>query len=412
MGTVNYVIDMHDARKRERTFHTNMLKKWNSPSQDCYSVMVDTDGLWEEEGDGDIPVWNDKESGEPIVSEQLSEAQKNELLKLLQEFSDVLSSHPGRTKMAEHKVMTTSNSSVRLPPYRLPYAYRDVVQKEIHEMLEAGIIEPSDSEWAFPVVLARKKDGALRLCIDYRWLNAVSQADSYPMPRVDELIDRLGKAKYITTLDLTRGYWQVPMAETSRHLTAFTTPFGLFQVRVMPFGLQGTPATFQRLMHGVLRGVRDYAAAYIDDVVIHGFTWEEHLSQIEAVLGCLRKADLTAKPQKCQFGMAKCVYLGHRVGGGTVEPDPCKVEAVREFLVPKTIKDVRQFLGLTGYYRKFIPLPTPSLKQLGNRHQMWLSGLNSVKKRFYACRTYFATFQFLGAPILRRSLYSRQMLLT
>ena len=145
------------------------------------------------------------------------------------------------------------------------------------------------------------------------------------------------------------------MAETSRHLTAFTTPLGLFQFRVMPFGLQGAPTTFQHLMEGVLQGVRDYAAAYIDDVVIHGFAWEEHLSQIRAVLGCLCKAGLTAKPQKCQFGMAKCVYLGHRVGGGTIEPDPCKIEAVREFPVPKTKKDVRQFLGLTVYYRKFIP---------------------------------------------------------
>ena len=129
-------------------------------------------------------------------------------------------------------------------------------------MLNAGVIEPSSSEWASPIVLVDKKDGTLRLCIDYRRLNAESLADAHPMPQIDDLIDRLGKAKFITTLDLTCGYWQVPMARISRHLSAFTTPFGLFQFRVMPFGLQGAPATFQQLMDKVLQGLEDYAAAY------------------------------------------------------------------------------------------------------------------------------------------------------
>ena len=163
-------------------------------------------------------------------------------------------------------------------------------------MLVAGVIEPSSSEWASPIVLVGKKDGTLRFCIDYRRLNSESLADAYPMPRIDDLIDRLGKARYISTLDLTRGYWQVPMAKASRHLTAFTTPFGLFQFRVMPFGLQGAPATFQRLMDKVLQGLEDYAAAYIDDLVIHSTTWEEHLTQIQTVFQRLRLAGLTAKP--------------------------------------------------------------------------------------------------------------------
>ena len=191
--------------------------------------------------------------------------------------------------------------------------------------------------------------------IDYRRLNAESQMDAYPMPRIDDLIDRLGKAKFITTLDLTRGYWQVPMAKTSRHLTAFTTPFGLFQFRVMPFGLQGAPATFQRLMDRVLKGLECYSAAYIDDLVTHSRTWGEHLDQVRNVLQRLREAGLTAKPSKCQFGMAQCVYLGHIVGNGAVRPERSKLQGVEAFSTSKSKKEVRCFLGLTGYYRKFIP---------------------------------------------------------
>ena len=170
------------------------------------------------------------------------------------------------------------------------------------------------------------------------------------MPRVDNLIDALGKARYITTLDLARGYWQVP-----RPRTAFATLFSLFQFRVMPFGLHGAPATFQRMMDQLLTDCTDFAAAYLDDVVIHSNSWEGHVSHIHSVLQRLREAGLTIKPKKCQFGMESCVYLGHVVGNGEVHPEKCKLQAVEDFPSPVTKKQVRAFLGFTGYYRKFIP---------------------------------------------------------
>ena len=178
-------------------------------------------------------------------------------------------------------------------------------------------------------MLVPKKDGTMRMCVDYRKLNSVSAADAYPMPRVDELIDRLGNAKYISTLDLTRGYWQVPVAQDSQDKTAFTTPFGLFNFTVMPFGLHGAPATFQRMMDNLLTGAEEYAAAYLDDLVIYSDTWEQHLVCLRGILQRLRRAGLTAKPSKCKIAAARCSYLGHIVGNGEVRPEIDKVKQSR-----------------------------------------------------------------------------------
>ena len=240
---------------------------------------------------------------------------------------------------------------MKLPAYRLPQAYHETVQQNLQDMLAAGFIEPSKSEWASPIVLVKKKDGSLRLCVDYRRLNARTTVDAYPMPRIDDLLDRLGQARFLTTLDLARGYWQVPMADEDRSKTAFTTHMGLFQFRVMPFGLSGAPATFQRMMDSLVCGLESFAAAYLDDLVIHSQSWVDHLQHIRHVLQRLREAGLTAKPAKCQFGMNRCVYLGHRVGGGLVQPEVGKLQAVQSFPVPTTKRQVRAFLGLVGYYR-------------------------------------------------------------
>ena len=350
-GEVNYVVDMGDRRKRLRTFHVNMLRQWYEHK----SLTLYTEEVTTQDDSDDIIWWGDGESLPPEVNSQLSVEQKQKMDHLIEENKDVFNTRPGMTRLTEHRLETGTAKPVRQAPYRLPHAYRETVQKELAEMERDGIIEPSTSEWASPIVLVPKKDGSLRMCVDYRRMNSVSEADAYPMPRIDDLIDRLGDAKYISTLDLTRGYWQVPVAPQSRSRTAFTTPFGLYQFRVMPFGLQGAPSTFQRMMDVLLKGIREYADAYLDDLVIFSHTWEEHCKHLRAVLSRLREAGLTAKPAKCQLGMQQCVYLGHVVGNGEVRPEQRNIDAVTNFPRAATKKKVRSFLGLTGYYRKFIP---------------------------------------------------------
>ncbi len=196
----------------------------------------------------------------------------------------------GRTSLITHSVETGDAPPIRQHPYRVALSQRESMRSELDKMLDLGVIQPSFSLWASPVVLADKKDGGVRFCVDYRKVNQVSKFDAYPMPRVEEV---LGPAKCISTLDLARGYWQVPMADASKEKTAFTTPFGLYEFNVMPFGLHNAPATFQRLMDIVLQECRQFAKAYMDDIIIYSDDWAEHLTHLRPVLTCLQQTGLT-----------------------------------------------------------------------------------------------------------------------
>eukprot|EP00731_Ephydatia_muelleri_P035196 Em0104g2a len=407
VSDVTYQVDMSNKRKRHRVFHVNMLRQWHDQQPIDSSLWVDDT----EEAEDEIPVWGkDDTCVQWNLPPHLDEMQKRSLQGLLKEFEDTLKSKPGRTRMIEHSIDTGSAQAIRLPPYRLPYAYRDVITKELKEMLEDGVISRSTSEWAAPVVLITKKNGEIRFCVDYRRLNSISRTDSYPMPRVDELIDRLGSANYISTLDLSRGYWQVPMSAQSRAKTAFVTSYGLFEFNVMPFGLQGAPSTFQRMMDQLLRGLEDCAAAYLDDLVIHNATWPEHLASLRKVLERLRTAGLTAKPSKCHFAMKECTYLGHIVGNGQVRPEIGKLTAVEDFPVPKTKKEVRTFLGLTGYYRKFVPCYASLAAPLT---ELTRSNAPTIVKWTTSCNTAFMDLKRLlcSSPVLQCPDFSRPFIL-
>ena len=350
VGDVNYLVYMPDHKKKKRILHVNMLQGWHQPSPSVLLAQTTTEALDQEE----VPTWNDPDEGHVRMGKHLSHEQVLELQSLIDTYCNVFRTLPGHTSVTEHRIVTGAVRPVRLAPYRIPQALQGQVRQELDEMLAHGIIERSTSDWASPLVIVRKKDSTLRLCVDYRRLNSESKMDAYPIPRVDDLIDQVSRAPYITTLDLTKGYWQVPVAVEDREKTAFTTPFGLFQFTRMPFGLKGAPATFQRMVDRLLDGL-EFASAYIDDVIVFSRTWNEHLRHLRVVMEKLQRAGLTVRRKKCQFGMAECSYLGHVVGSGRVCPEAAKIQAVRSFEQPVTKSGVRSFLGLAGYYRKFVP---------------------------------------------------------
>ncbi|CAM4652378.1 unnamed protein product [Caretta caretta] len=197
-------------------------------------------------------------------------------------------------------------------------------------MLQMGVIHPSGSAWASPVVLVPKPDGELCFCVDYHKLNAVTRPDNYPMPRTDELLEKLGWAQFSSTLDLTKGYWQVQLDESAKERSAFITHVGLYEFNVLPFGLRNAPATFQKLVDGLLAGLGEHAVTYLDDVAIFLDSWTEHLEHLQKVFERIREGGLTVKAKKCQIGLNRVTYLGHQVGPGTINPLQAKVDAIQK----------------------------------------------------------------------------------
>lgn len=340
----------------KQIYHVNHLKKWEEPivsSQTGHSALfVNTTRPL------DIPtVQKEKEPSEKApVGDILSPTQQAQLETALRKFPDLFSSAPGLTSLVQHDIVALENTTiVKQKPYRIPEARRAAVEKEVAAMLQAGIIEPSNSNWCSPIVIVPKPDGSLRFCIDFRQVNNITKFDSYPMPRIDEILERLGKAKYMSTLDLTKGYWQIPLSPQAKEKTAFSTPSGLYHFRVLPFGLHGAPATFQRLMDRLLRSHGTYAAAYLDDIVVFSETWDDHLQHLCAVFSTIQEAGLKINPNKSLLVTDSIHYLGYTIQGGMIKPQVNKVEAITTLSPPKTKKEIRSFLGFIGYYRRFIP---------------------------------------------------------
>eukprot|EP00731_Ephydatia_muelleri_P003764 Em0001g3764a len=292
-----------------------------------------------------------------IEHRRVTQKERQQLTDLLTKFESILSDREddlGRTHLVYHKIDTGDAVPIRQSARRLPYFQREEVRKTIEDMLKRGIIEPSSSAWSSPVVLVKKKDGSTRFCIDFRKVNAVTTRDAQPLPRIDDTLDLLGGASYFSTLDLASGYWQVEVDPLYREKTAFITPFGLHQFRVMPFGLSNAPATFQRLMEQVLAGLHwSTCLVYLDDIIVFSRTVADHLDQLRDVFTRLKNAGLTLKPSKCHLLQMEVRYLGHVVSGKGIQTDPEKSEV---FLIGPSLKSERfkRFLGLASYYRRFV----------------------------------------------------------
>ena len=261
----------------------------------------------------------------------------------------------GRTGQVKHRIYTCDSPPIKQPPRRLSMTQKKIVEDEIEKMLASDVIEPSESSWASLVVLVTKKDGSPRFCVDYRRLNQVTRKDAYPLPNITDCIDALSGSGWFCTLDLASGYWQVEMDDESKPLTAFVTHKGLYQFKVLPFGLTNAPGMFERLMEQILRGLQwEKCLVYLDDIIIFGSDFLTALSNLRAVFERIEAASLRLKPKKCNFFQREVAFLGHVVTPDGVACDPAKTETVSNWLAPQTVTEVRSFLGLASYYRRFI----------------------------------------------------------
>src|SRR6218665_664524 len=262
----------------------------------------------------------------------------------------------GYTDILQHKIDTGNESPVRQPLRRQPLVLLPLIDEQVELMLSQGLIEKSYGDWASNVVIVTKKDGSPRFCIDYRAVNNKTRKDAFPLPLISECLDTLGGSSWFSTFDLRSGYHQVALHPDDRHKTAFVTRGGYYQFKVLPFGLTGSPSCFSRLMTLIMSGLNfTTCLIYLDDIIIFSSDLDTHLERLILVLKRLTAANLKLKPSKCHLLQRKVLFLGHVVSGSGVATDPAKVDAVKNWPIPTKLKEVRAFMGLCSYYRKFVP---------------------------------------------------------
>ncbi len=280
------------------------------------------------------------------------------LWKVLERYQDVFAWNKGELgycSVGEHSIDTQGFVPCRATPGRLSHWEEAEVKRQIDVLVDLGKMKPGDSEYACRVTLPMKKDGNMRFCGDYRPLNLQTRRDSFPMPLVEDLIAQLGRSTWFTALDLQSGFWQIRMAPKDMKKTALITKTGLYDWTIMPFGLKNATSTFTRTMSLVFKELGDkFLKVFVDDLNVHSESWEDHLRHLEAVLSKLREVNLKLNLGKCCFAARSITFLGHVVSHEGTRPDPSKITVVVHFPVPKTVTNVRSFLGLTGYYRNYV----------------------------------------------------------
>ena len=368
LSELNYVVTTPDRRKNNQLCHVNMLKLYYD--RNGINEIVKPVGIVNSSTDPASKIeCSDSIDSKPVTAKlknsdvlndlhsklkHLSSSQQDDLLDLLQQYELLFPDVPTRTDVLFHDVDVNDADAVKQHPYRLNPEKQKYLQEEIQYLLDNDFIEPSNSDWSSPCILVPKPDGSYRMCTDYRKLNSVTKTDSFPIPRIEDCIDRVGNSTFVSKFDLLKGFWQVPLTQRAKEVSAFVTPQGLFQYKVMPFGMKNSPATFQRLINKVIGDI-DGCDAYIDDIVVYSSTWEKHLQILRQLFQKLATAKLTVNLVKSEFGHAQVTFLGHVVGQGQVKPVNAKVNAISEFPRPETKKQIMRFLGMVGYYRKFCP---------------------------------------------------------
>ena len=427
VSSTDYKIDLNGKPK---VFHINLLKRYHDRNNNdsslsdaetaCTAVIECEEDVTEDKVTQPqltnrsllqpFPLQAKESLDDVTINPDLSSLQKEQVNELLQEFNDVLSDLPGQTSLGTHGIKLKENERLKSKPYPIPHSLRDTVREEVKTMLSLGVIEPSESPIASPIVLVKKPDGSNRFCVDYRKLNKVTVFDAEPIPDQEELFTKVTHAKFFTKIDLSKGYWQVPMSPESKPLTAFLTPDGLFQFTVMPFGLVNAPASFSRIMRRLLNGL-DGVVNYIDDILVYSTTWEQHIATLTEVLNRLRTSKLTARPSKCFIGHTSIEFLGHVIEEGQVKPRPEKLKAIQEISRPQTKRELRSFLGTTNYYRKFIPnyaaIAAPLTDKTKNAEPNKIRWETNQEKAFTTLKEKLANSPILHLPDLSQDFILR-----
>lgn len=319
---------------------------------------------------------------EGIKLDHLNLEEHKEVMKILKRFKTLFFKEGDRLTSittVQHEIRTTTNEQINSKLYRYPPQHEEEVRRQIREMEAQGIIRKSQSRYSSPlIVVPKKRDNSgkqkYRIVIDYRKLNEKTIDDKYPLPNINSILDKLGKAQYFTTIDLAKGYHQIMVREQDKEKTAFVTPNGLYEFIRMPFGLKNAPATFQRLMNETLRDfINKTCVVYLDDILIFSTSLQEHVKSIRDILKVLEKVNLKIQVDKCNLMKNETEFLGHILTENGMKPNPNKIKVIENLQIPKTEKQIKSFLGITGYYRKFVKdyakVAQPITKYLKKRYK-------------------------------------------